>query len=376
QGEEWQTLRTKVNPALMQPRNTRLYVSHIDDVAQEFIQKMRKIRDKNEELPETFNTEISKWALESICLVALDKKLGCLAENLPEDSDPQIMIKAATQILDLIYQLEIEVSYWMYFSTPAWRKFVKVMDCFTEVGWKYIEETMTRLKTRANDYSELSVLERMLLTNDDPKVAFVTALDMLFGGIDATTNTAAILIYYLAKNPVEQEKLHDELRRILPSPDDVMTADKLEDMKYLKACVKESIRLSPITFGNARKLTQDMVLSNYQVPEGINVLLMHGPLGMDEKHFPNANKFIPERWLKGPNGEPSQARSTHPFVYMPFGFGTRMCLGRRFAELEIHTLAARMIRNFKVEYNYDMEFKQRVILKPASPLKFKITDRH
>lgn len=58
--------------------------------------------------------------------------------------------------------------------------------------------------------------------------------------------------------------------------------------------------------------------------------------------FPNSHQFIPERWLKEGNdtGCPS-SKTAHPFAFMPFGFGPRMCIGRRFAELEIYSLIAR-----------------------------------
>jgi cytochrome P450 len=58
-----------------------------------------------------------------------------------------------------------------------------------------------------------------------------------------------------------------------------------------------------------------------------------------EKHYPQADKFIPERWIKG---DPQYNTKTHPFVTMPFGFGPRMCIGRRFAELEIETLVTKV----------------------------------
>jgi cytochrome P450 len=58
-----------------------------------------------------------------------------------------------------------------------------------------------------------------------------------------------------------------------------------------------------------------------------------------EKHYPEADKFIPERWLKD---DPQYSKRTHPFVTMPFGFGPRMCVGRRFAELEIETLVTKV----------------------------------
>jgi len=60
---------------------------------------------------------------------------------------------------------------------------------------------------------------------------------------------------------------------------------------------------------------------------------------------------------------------------MPFGFGPRMCIGRRFAELEIETLVTKVIRNFKVEYDYEMKYKHTVLRTPASPLKFRMIER-
>jgi hypothetical protein len=60
-----------------------------------------------------------------------------------------------------------------------------------------------------------------------------------------------------------------------------------------------------------------------------------------EKYYPRADKFIPERWMK----EDPQYKKAHPFVTMPFGFGPRMCVGRRFAQLEIETLITKVSWN-------------------------------
>jgi cytochrome P450 len=58
-----------------------------------------------------------------------------------------------------------------------------------------------------------------------------------------------------------------------------------------------------------------------------------------DKYYPEPEKFIPERWLKN---DQQYSKKTHPFVTMPFGFGPRMCVGRRFAELEIETLVTKV----------------------------------
>lgn len=95
----------------------------------------------------------------------------------------------------------------------------------------------------------------------------------------------------------------------------------------------------------------------------------------DENIFPRSAEFIPERWLRKTTEEYPSASTANPFVFLPFGFGPRMCIGRRFAEVEIEVLLCRLIRNFVVEWNYpDIQFKSNVINVPQGELKFKFTD--
>jgi cytochrome P450 family 12 len=105
-------------------------------------------------------------------------------------------------------------------------------------------------------------------------------------------------------------------------------------------------------------------------------LLPGALLSLDEDQFKESQKFIPERWLKD-NNDPQcpHAKDAHPFTYLPFGFGSRMCIGRRFAELEIEVLTVRMLREFKLEWNQpDLKFKSITINLPESPLKFTLID--
>lgn len=57
------------------------------------------------------------------------------------------------------------------------------------------------------------------------------------------------------------------------------------------------------------------------------------------------------------------------------GFGVRSCVGKRFAEMEINVLITRILKQFRVEYNYGpLEYRQAFVLSPISDLKFKMTD--
>lgn len=97
----------------------------------------------------------------------------------------------------------------------------------------------------------------------------------------------------------------------------------------------------------------------------------------DEKYYEKATEFIPERWLKIPDAEITikPAKSTNPFVYLPFGFGPRTCIGRRLAELEMEAITSRMIRNFKIEWHYpDMKFASKMLNIPVGDIKFRFID--
>lgn len=60
-----------------------------------------------------------------------------------------------------------------------------------------------------------------------------------------------------------------------------------------------------------------------------------------EENYPRPMEFIPERFLKTTEGELSY-KNTHSFVYSPFGFGPRSCIGKRLANLELEVLLSKV----------------------------------
>ncbi|XP_052126389.1 probable cytochrome P450 12a4, mitochondrial isoform X2 [Frankliniella occidentalis] len=373
QGKEWQEFRTAVNQVMLQPRNIKQYVEPIDRVTQEIIDRMRRIREQNSLMPANFSDELAKWALESITLVALDTKLGCISDN--PNPDGAKMVEYAHTVFDSVYKLDVLPSPWKYVSTPTYRRFTKAMDGITEISSKYVKATMERLKnvpkTELKDRS-YSVLETLLVKTEDPDRAVAMALDMILGGIDATSTAVATVLYQLAINPEKQKILQEELDRVIPDKSIPITKEQLEELKFMRACIKETMRVMPITIGNSRTSVKDLVLGGYQIPAGTMLNTPNYNLGKNEKYFPRANEFLPERWLSGA----TDLKCKNPFAYLPFGFGPRMCVGRRFADLEIETIVAKIFRNFNLEWNNPpAALKMQVVLVFADPLRFKVTDR-
>ncbi|XP_039490346.1 probable cytochrome P450 12a5, mitochondrial [Drosophila santomea] len=384
QGKSWGDFRSIVNPVLMQPKNVRLYFKKMAQVNQEFVERIKEIRDANtQEVPGNFLETINRWTLESVSVVALDKQLGLLKES-GKNSDATKLFKHLDDFFLYSADLEMKPSLWRYFKTPQLKKMLKTMDSLQEITLSYVDEAIERLEKEAKEgvvrpENEQSVLEKLLKV--DKKVATVMAMDMLMAGVDTTSSTFTGLLLCLAKNPEKQAKLREEVMKVLPNKDSEFTEASMKSVPYLRACVKESQRVYPLTIGNARGLSRDSVISGYRVPAGTFVSMMPTNCLYDEEYFQKPTEFLPERWLRNASDSAGKCpandlKTKNPFVFLPFGFGPRMCVGKRIVDMELELGTARLIRNFNVEFNHSTKnaFRSALINLPNIPLKFKFAD--
>nr|XP_033343106.1 probable cytochrome P450 301a1, mitochondrial [Megalopta genalis] len=371
-GEPWREFRTRVQKPVLQPQTVRKYITPIEVVTADFIKRIEEIKGEDGELPGDFDNEIHKWALECIGRVALDVRLGCLGGTLTPDSEPQKIIDAAKFALRNVAVLELKAPFWRYLPSRLWTKYVRNMDYFMEVCMKYIDAAIERLKTKqaVND-SDLSLMERILATETDPKMAYILALDLILVGIDTISMAVCSILYQLATRPEEQQKIHEELVEILPDPSVPLTTKHLDQAVYMKAFIREVFRVYSTVIGNGRTLQNDTVICGYKVPKGIQVVFPTVVTGNMERYVKDSKIFRPMRWL-----EESTKETLHPFASLPYGHGARMCLGRRFADLEMQVLLAKLIRSYKLEYHHEpLKYKITFMYAPDGELKFKVMRR-
>ncbi|KAK2175627.1 hypothetical protein NP493_718g03033 [Ridgeia piscesae] len=100
-------------------------------------------------------------------------------------------------------------------------------------------------------------------------------------------------------------------------------------------------------------------------------------MGRDPAYFPEPLRFLPDRWLRdGEDYDDDLARRRQLISGLPFGHGSRMCIGRRFAEQELYLILAKLVQNFRIEYiGKTPEPVLNTVLTPDRPLKFTITPR-
>ncbi|KXN74929.1 cytochrome P450 25A, partial [Conidiobolus coronatus NRRL 28638] len=166
----------------------------------------------------------------------------------------------------------------------------------------------------------------------------------IMAGHDTTANTLTYAMYYLAKYQDVQEKLRNEIYATLevaPNNFDlaIPTAEHLKSMKYLSCFIKEVMRITPAVLQIDRQLSSDYTIpgENVVLPKGTHLNLSVYSIQKDPRIYPNPDEFNPERFLNS---------KYDTDVYMPFGGGTRMCVGMNFSLMEQKVFLIMLLQKF------------------------------
>jgi len=162
----------------------------------------------------------------------------------------------------------------------------------------------------------------------------------MFEGHDTTSAALSFILYNVAAYPEVQDRLHEEMQDIFGDSDRAATALDIQNMKYTERVIKESLRLYPSVPLFARKMREDLPLTDgYVLPAGANVTISCFQMGRNPKHWPEPEKFDPDRYLT----ENSSGR--HPYAYIPFSAGPRNCIGQKFAMMEMKSALSKVSRS-------------------------------
>ena len=87
-----------------------------------------------------------------------------------------------------------------------------------------------------------------------------------------TSHSMGFLLYQLARNPDKQAALREEVERVVGDKTQPVTAKALNSLSYLKACIRESMRLQPVAVGIIREFATDVVIRDYMIPKGVRTV--------------------------------------------------------------------------------------------------------
>nr|XP_043616609.1 cytochrome P450 83B1-like [Erigeron canadensis] len=179
------------------------------------------------------------------------------------------------------------------------------------------------------------VLHPFELTNDHIK-AMLT--DILVAGTDNSAATMVWAMTGLVKNPRVMKKAQEEVRNVVGKKG-VVDEDDLPKLAYLKAVVKEGMRLFPAApLLLARETIKDTIIQGYKVKKKTLVYVNALAVGRDPASWENPEEFLPERFLSNDIGYKGG-----DFELIPFGGGRRICPGITMGVTEVELLLANLV---------------------------------
>ncbi len=158
---------------------------------------------------------------------------------------------------------------------------------------------------------------------------------LLAAGHETTAVALAWAFYWLHRDADELGRLLAELDALGPSAD----ADAIAALPYLNAVCYEALRIHPVLPEILRTLVKPMELLDWTLPAGTDVVASSIMLHNREDLYPEPTRFRPSRFLE---------RTFTPFEYIPFGGGSRRCIGAAFALYEMKIVLATILRSHRL----------------------------
>uniref|UniRef100_A0A0A9FCA5 Uncharacterized protein n=1 Tax=Arundo donax TaxID=35708 RepID=A0A0A9FCA5_ARUDO len=155
----------------------------------------------------------------------------------------------------------------------------------------------------------------------------------------------------LIRRPHVMKKLQSEVRSSIPEGQEAVSeADLTTDMAYLRAVIKESLRLHPVTplVPPHFSMASCSVVDGYVVPAGVRVLVNAWAMGRDARYWEEPEEFVPERFLDG-GAAADVGFKGNDFQFLPFGAGRRMCPGMNFGMATIELMLVNLVHRFDWE---------------------------
>ncbi len=192
---------------------------------------------------------------------------------------------------------------------------------------------------------------------------------LFLAGHETTSLALTWTFSLLSSSPDQRARLHEEIDRVLGGRRP--TAADLESMPFTAKVVDEALRLYPPAYVLPRVCVEDTEVGGFRIPAGAELVLWVYHCHHDPRWFVEPERFDPDRFDDGTD------RVRHPHAYLPFGAGSRTCIGKTFATLEARILLVSIAQRFSIDVDpgWRIGLRPRVTLAPKGGLPVTLTER-
>jgi cytochrome P450 len=335
-GEIWHAKRRILDPAFKKSflKTTMLGMNKV------VCNLMDALVDKTDGRVFDIAVDLNRTAMEAVSVCGFDWNQKLIQEHGQKALD---LASVYVEILAVAIKQPFE------FSLPWNNKVIK--ERFKNAALSVRDAMKIHLEKRIGYDSSGDILSHIIRSNDcsddldindliDEYVIFLVA------GMETTAITMATVVQFLTNNPVECQKVQDEIDVVFEGKEE-LDYDDVTKLKYLENVIKESLRMKGPVFGTWRFCQNDNVIINgVCFPKDARVYIPFEVLQNDARYWENPSVFNPDRF-SGDSG-----RNIRPFTYMPFSAGLRNCIGKNFAMLEMKVVLSNILNRFNFSNPY------------------------
>ncbi|GMH31108.1 hypothetical protein Nepgr_032951 [Nepenthes gracilis] len=371
-GDIWKEQR---RIATMEMQTSR-FLEYSTKIMQELVQKkLLMLIEKKIESGDDHCIDLQEWLLrftfDNICMAAFGVDPGCLALELPEIP----FAKAFEQATEIsLFRFLVPPFIWKpmkYFNLGSEKRLkeaLRVVHDFAQSTVKNRKLDIAKSGDKKSNQNDL--LSRLIkIQQDDESLQhgrknhfsdkFLSdfCISLILAGRDTSSVALVWFFWLLNENPDVETKILSEIGEIVArrgapreSNETLFTADELEKMVYLQAALSEAMRLYPPVPIDFKEVEEDDVYPDgMKTRKGDRVFYHIFAMGRMENIWgKDCHEFKPERWIK--DGE---FVSENQFKYVVFNAGPRLCVGKKFAFLQMKMLTASLLVRFKVKVAED-----------------------
>ncbi|VVC44999.1 Cytochrome P450, E-class, group I,Cytochrome P450,Cytochrome P450, conserved site [Cinara cedri] len=370
-GSKWQ-YRRKLLTNTFHMKTLAMYVPSLNRHSRVLVDKLLHA-SRNEEI--SIKEYITLCSLDMLCETIIGTEMK--AQEGESVQYVNSINSACRSAVDQMFKfwLWIDVVFRMSSTGRTYFKSIKVLHDYTARVIKNKKTSMDKSKSPSEEKKHRKSFLDLLLDASRNETVPMTDQDIreevdtfLFEGHDTTSTSMTITLILLAMHRDIQNKAREELRSIFGDSDRDATTEDLNAMKYLEAIIKESLRLYPSVPFISRELQTTLNLKNYSIPPKTTIIVTPYVLHRNEDIYPNAEEFVPERFLDMNN------KDKFLFGYLPFSAGPRNCIGQKFAMYQMKSVISTILRKAKIETSAtkkDIKISAELVIRLVSPIKLK-----
>ncbi|KAI9688982.1 MAG: hypothetical protein M1822_000719 [Bathelium mastoideum] len=347
-GPKWRTYRTMTHQLL----STQMTLTFIPSQEHEVKQLMYELANENAN-ERDFYFHVRRMSMSIISTSTLGRRI---------DSKDHIDIQRANESLKLLGKITragafIEDELPLLLLLPQWlQPSYKKATEYATVLLNAKLHVWNRLKEDFRVRSLNPCFGKELIGSDygskgltEADAAWIVG-GLVEAGSETTSVTLLNLILYLTATPSAQSLANEELSRVVgdyrpPNFEDI------HNLPYIRACVKEILRLCPIPpFGIKHYADRDIIFNQHRIPKGTVLLANTMAIHFDPARYDEPHSFKPERYMDHPRSSAEYAASADPCKrdHFTFGAGRRICPGIRLAENTLNIAAANLLWAFEL----------------------------